>query len=99
MPSAAIESTYSDKDDPAYAERRKEPHERKNGPWDDYELAEGARHIDHAEKIKGNKKFAEAIAKHAQGRAEEHERVAEHAKRLAKSGHISEKQMAKMGRK
>lgn len=88
MPNAAIESAND-------SERRKEPHERKDGPWDDYELADGARHISHAEKIKGNPKYAAAIAKHAQGKADEHQQMAHHAKQLAKSGHISAKAMAK----
>ena len=77
-------------------ESPKEPHERADGPWDEYELADGARHLAQAHKISGNKKFAEAIKKHAEAKAAEHHAVADHASRLAKGGHISEKQMEKM---
>lgn len=71
------------------------PHERQSG-WDDYELAEGARHLDQAEKIAQNKPFLEAIRKHSEKRAKEHHATAYRAGMLARAGHISPKAMAKM---
>lgn len=68
-----------------------EPHERKDGPWDEYELDDAGRHIERAEKIKGNPKFVEAIAKHHEKKAKTHSELADKTRGLRKSGHISEK--------
>lgn len=88
MPSAAITSANSG--------TYKPPHEREKGPWSDWELAEGADHLEHAEKIKANPKYMEAIHKHAERKAKEHRETAHHIGKLAKAGKISDKAMEKM---
>jgi len=85
MPRAAIESSTASPD------KYREPHERSNGPWDDYELDEGGRHLDRAEKIKANGKYVEAIAKHHEKKAKTHRDLAHKARHLRKSGAISDK--------
>ena len=77
-------------------EMRKSAYERENGPWDEWELSNAAEHLELADKLSGNPKFLEAIRKHSEKKAAEHQHVADHAARLAKSGKISEKQLAKM---
>ena len=52
-------------------DRHVEPHERPNGPWDDYELSDAARHVHHVHQISKNLKFMEAIKKHMEKEAEE----------------------------
>lgn len=76
----------------------KEPHERKTGPWNDWELADGAHHLRRAGQIIGNKKFLDAIKEHAEQRADEHREMAHHIAHLAKSGRISAKAMEKLSK-
>jgi hypothetical protein len=90
MPRAEITSADSGRD------TYKEPHERMHGPWEPHELAEGARHLKRAHEIVKNKKFVEAIKKHHESKAAEHEELAHQTAQLAKTGRISEKQLAKM---
>lgn len=85
MPRAAIESSTETPMD------RKEAHERPNGPWDDWELDEGGRHLERAEKIKANGKYVEAIAKHHEKKAKTHRDLAHKARHLRKSGAVSDK--------
>lgn len=93
MPRAAIESST------ATPEKYREPHERKEGPWDDYELDEGGRHLERAEKIKANGKYVEAIAKHHEKKASTHRNLAHQARHLRKSGMISDKALEKASNK
>jgi hypothetical protein len=90
MPRAAIESSTA-----TPSREYKEPHERSNGPWDDYELDEGGRHLDRAEKIKANGKYVEAIAKHHEKKAKLHHGLAMKARHLRKSGAVSDRALAK----
>jgi hypothetical protein len=83
MPRAAIESST--------ATPYREPHERKDGPWQDYELEEGGRHLERAEQIKGNGKYVEAIAKHHEKKAKMHRGLAHKARHLRGAGMISDK--------
>ena len=89
MPNAAITS--------ANDEPRKyvEPHERKAGPWDEYELSEGGRNLERAEKIKANPKFVDAIAKHHKKKAKHHRELAESVKGYMKRGLVSETALTK----
>ena len=66
------------------------PHERKNGPWDEYELDEAGRHLDHAEQIKANPKMVEAVAKHHKKKAKHHQQIAESLSGPMKRGLVSE---------
>ena len=83
MPSTTIESAYT------------APHERKNGPWHDHELDDAGRHVEMADKIKGNPKFAEAVAKHHEKKAKRHHALAAGMKVHMKRGLVSEKQLEK----
>lgn len=74
----------------------KEPHERKSGPWDDWELSDAAHYLRRAGEIIKNKKFLAAIKKHAETKAEEHQEIAHKAGLLAKMGRISPRAMAKL---
>lgn len=93
MPRAAIASSTGTPND------RKEAHERKDGPWDEWELEEGGRHLERADKIKGNAKYVEAIAKHHESKAKHHRKLAHEARHLRGRGMISEKAMAKASEK
>ena len=73
-----------------------EPHERPNGPWDDYELSEAASHVHHVHKIAKNKKFMEAIKAHMEEEAEEKHESVRQMDMLAKSGRVSSAQLEKM---
>jgi hypothetical protein len=90
MPKVEITSANSGHD--TYTE----PHERMHGPWEDHELDNGAHHLKRAGQIIKNKKYLDAIKKHAEKRAEEHHETAHQAEMLAKMGKISPKAMAKM---
>lgn len=74
------------------------PHERKAGPWDDYELRECGNCLERAEQIKANPKLVEAIAKHHESKAKEHRKLAEGMKVHMKRGMVSEKAMDKAAR-
>lgn len=76
-----------------------EPHERASGPWDDYELDDAARHIEGANRVAKNGKFAEAVAKHMEKKAARHKESARHARHLAKHGLISEAAMNRVAKK
>lgn len=90
MPRAAIESAQGNT-----PSKYREPHERSSGPWQDYELEDGGRALERAEKVKGNPKYVEAIAKHHEKKAKLHHGLAEKARHLRKSGAISDKALAK----
>jgi hypothetical protein len=87
MPRVEIESANSGK--------YQAPHERQNGPWEDWELEDAGRHLEHAEKIRANPKMAEALAKHHEKKAKEHSKLAHHARHLRKSGHVSDTALKK----
>ncbi len=89
MPSAAIKSANSGN------EKYTPPHERKNGPWDEYELMDAGRDLERAERVKSNPKFMEAIAKHHEKKAAEHRKLADGMKQHMKRGLVSEKQLEK----
>lgn len=72
-----------------------EPHERKDGPWDEYELDDAGRHIEHAEKVKANPKMMAAIAKHHEKRAKRHHAIARTMKPHMNRGLVSEKALEK----
>lgn len=74
----------------------KPPHERMNGPWDAYDLEEGARHLHRAHEISKNPKYMAAIHAHAVKKAEEQKQMAYRLEMLAKSGRISDKVREKM---
>lgn len=93
MPRAAIESSTQT------PSKYREPHERSNGPWQDYELDEGGRHLERAEKIKANGKYVEAIAKHHEKQAKMHHGLAHKARGLRKSGAISEMALEKAAKR
>jgi len=92
MPSVSITSANN-------AGKYKPPHERSEGPWEDYELDDGMRHLDMASKIVGNKKYVEAIKRHGEKKAHETKQIAHRASMLARAGQISSKQMEKIGSK
>jgi hypothetical protein len=71
------------------------PHERKDGPWDEYDLEEGARHMERAEQVKDNPKYVEAIAKHHEKKAKHHKKLAEGMKGHMKRGLVSEAALEK----
>lgn len=91
MPKAAIMSANDSNEPVRYAP----PHERKNGPFDDYELEDGARTMERAEQIKGNPKYMDAIAAHHKKKAKHHHKMAEMMKPHMKRGLVSEKALEK----
>lgn len=74
------------------------PHERESGPWEDHELDSAGHHLDMAEKIKGNPKMAEAIAKHHEKKAKHHQKMAASMKGHMKRGLVSVKQLEKVSK-
>lgn len=62
----------------------------------DYEAREGMHTMMRAEEISKDKGLMKRVQKHAKEHAEKMREASERAGRLAKSGHISEKQMAKL---
>jgi hypothetical protein len=72
-----------------------EPHERKDGPWDDHELEYAGERLEHAEKIKANPKYVEAIAKHMEKKAAHHKKMAAHMRGHMKRGMVSDRAMHK----
>ena len=93
MPKAEITSANSG------PEKYVPPHERKDGPWDEYELMDAGRDLERAEKVKANPKFMEAIAKHHEKKAAEHRKLADGMKAHMKRGLVSEEAMKKAARK
>jgi hypothetical protein len=73
----------------------KEPHERKDGPWEDHELDHAGHHLEKAEKIKANPKFVEAIAKHHEKKAKAHHKLASGLKHHMARGLVSETALEK----
>lgn len=65
-------------------------------PAHDYEVHDAYHTLRHARKIVGNKPLMKKVAAHAKNMAQEHHQVAQHATMLAKSGKISDGQMAKL---
>lgn len=97
MPSTAIVSANSGeggKDGPY-----KVPHERMNGPFEDYELEDAGRTMERADQIRGNPKLVEAVAKHHKKKAKHHQQMAEAMKPHMKRGLVSEKAAAKASEK
>lgn len=74
----------------ATPERYKPPHERPNGPWDEYELDDAGRHIERAEQVKANPKLMEAVAKHHEKKAKHHHKIAAGLKSAMSRGLVSE---------
>jgi hypothetical protein len=72
-----------------------EPHERKDGPWDEYELEDAGRHMEVAEKIKANPKMVEAVAKHHEKKAKRHKKIASGMRHHMSRGLVSDKAMHK----
>lgn len=97
MPRAAITSANSGEG--GKAGPYKAPHERMNGPFEDYELEDGARTMERAEQIKGNPKYMAAIAEHHKKKAKHHHKLAESMKPHMKRGLVSEKAAAKASEK
>ena len=87
MPRAAIESSTATPGNEKY----REPHERSNGPWDEYEKDDAGRTLERAEKIKANGKFVAEIAKHHQKKSKHHHEIASKLKHHMKSGLVSDK--------
>jgi hypothetical protein len=94
MPSVSITSANSGKG--GEAGPYKEPHERKDGPWEDYELEDGGRTMERSEAIKGNPKFVEAIAAHHEKKAKHHRKMAAGMKGHMARGLVSEKALKKV---
>ena len=67
-----------------------EPHERKDGPWEEHELDHAGRHLERAEQIKDNPKFMGAIAKHHEAKAKHHREIATEMKHHMRRGLVSE---------
>lgn len=100
MPRVAIESANSGKGGKGgpYAEPTdtyKPPHERKDGPWDEYDLDSAGRDMERAEQIKGNPKFVEAIAAHHEKKAKHHRKLAQGMKGHMARGLVSDTAMKK----
>jgi hypothetical protein len=76
-----------------------EPHERKDGPWDEYELEDAGRHIERADKIRSNPKMMEAVAKHHEKKAKRHRAIAGEMRHHMNAGHVSEKAMERAAAK
>jgi hypothetical protein len=72
-----------------------QPHKRKDGPWDEYDLEDAGRAMERAEEISGNPKFVEAIAKHHEKKAKHHRKLAQGMKGHMKRGLVSEKALEK----
>lgn len=92
MPSVAITSANSGEG--GKAGPYKEPHERESG-WDEWELEHSGRTMEDAEKIKGNPKFVEAIAKHHEKKAKKHRKMAAGMRDHMKRGLVSDKALEK----
>ena len=106
MPSVPIDSNINasgklDKADAMHGGQMKyvAPHERKDGPWDDYELDEMGHHVERAEKIKGNPKLMAAMAKHQEKRAKKHSHMAKMMRPAMARGLVSETQATKASMK
>jgi hypothetical protein len=91
MPKAEIMSANDSREPVKYTP----PHERKNGPWDEYDLEDGGRTMERAEEIRGNPKYVEAIAKHHEKKAKHHRKLAEGMKSHMKRGLVSERALEK----
>ena len=92
MPKAEIESAAS-------PSKYVPPHERKDGPWDSYELEDCGRHCEMADKIRDNPKLMEAMAKHHEKRAAEHHKIARSMKPHMKRGMVSEAALEKAAKR
>ena len=97
MPSTAIVSANSGKG--GEAGPYKAPHERMNGPFDDYELEDAGRTMERADQIRGNPKLVEAVAKHHEKKAKHHRKMAEAMKPHMKRGLVSEKALEKASKR
>lgn len=71
-------------------------HERKSGPWDEYELEDAGRTMERAEEIRGNPKFVEAVAAHHEKKAKRHKKLAGEMRGHMKRGLVSETALAKV---
>ena len=80
MPKVQIESAYTPHPGAEKAEAMHDkytpPHERKNGPWQDYELDDMGRHVEMADKVKSNPKLMAAMAEHHHKKAKKHSDMA-----------------------
>lgn len=93
MPHAEITSANSGAA-PA-PDRYVRPHERKKGPWDEYELEDAGRTMEDAKKIEGNPAFVEAVAAHHEKKAKRHKKIAGEMRGAMKRGLVSEKALEK----
>ena len=84
-PTPAVNSSEADK----YVA----PHERKSGPWAEYDLEDAGRTMEMADKIRGNPKFVEAVAKHHEKKAKHHRKMADGMRSAMQRGLVSEKAM------
>ena len=91
MPKSGI-MTANDSDEPV---KYTPPHERKDGPWDEYELEDGGRTMERADQIRGNPKMMDAMAKHHSKKAKKHRKMAQGMRDHMKRGLISEKAFEK----
>ena len=74
-------------------------HERKNGPWDDYELEDMGRHVEMADKVKSNPKLMAAMAEHHRKKSKKHADMAKMMRPAMARGLISETQATKASMK
>lgn len=91
MPKAEIMSANDSREPVKYTP----PHERKDGPWDEYELEDGGRTMERSEDIRGNPKYVEAIAKHHEKKAKKHRKLAASMKGHMQRGLVSEAALEK----
>lgn len=93
MPRVAITSANSGKG--GHAGPYVPAHERKDGPWDEYDLEDAGRTMERADQIRGNPKMMEAVAKHHKKKAKHHQHLAEAMAPHMKRGLVSEKALEK----
>ena len=86
MPHAEIMSANDSREPIKYTP----PHERKGGPWEDYELEDAGHTMERAAQIHSNPKFVEAIAKHHEKKAKKHRKLADGMREHMKRGLVSE---------
>lgn len=67
--------------------------------YDEWEVRDAMRTLMRAEEIQGDKKLMGMVRKEAAREATKMQEVAKQADRLARAGHISEKQLAKLKKK
>lgn len=94
-----VEITSANSGEGGTAGPYKSPHERKSGPWDEYELEDGGRTMERAQEISGNPAYVEAIAKHHEKKAKKHRKLAASMKGHMARGLVSEDALKKASAK